>query len=268
MRLRTNGKAKKLRGVQPNEGVRAHYRAQLDDLVRKMQKSVVYWLTASYRANEPEIAQDASPAVELRKLMRSLNKQWTRNFNEAAPKLAEYFAKDVQNRTDAQLQRILKKGNFTVNFRMTRTMNDVAQATVTANVSEIKSIPSEYFTEVEGLVMRSVQTGRDLSDLTDQLEHRYHLTRNRAKLIASDQNRKATAAMARARTQELGLFTGTWQHSGGGQHPRHTHIGVMNGKVFDSRVGLYDPAVKRNIHPGELIHCRCLFRPHIPGIDG
>ena len=82
----------------------------------------------------------------------------------------------------------------------TPAMRDIIDATVTANVSLIKSIASEYHTEVEGLVMRSVTAGRDLSFLTDELEKRYGITRRRAANIALSQNNLATSALRRART--------------------------------------------------------------------
>jgi hypothetical protein len=46
---------------------------------------------------------------------------------------------------------------------MTSQMNNALQATIAENVVLIRSIPEKYFTEVEGLVMRSVARGRELS---------------------------------------------------------------------------------------------------------
>ena len=103
---------------------------------------------------------------------------------------------------------------------MTTPMNNALQATITENVGLIRSIPERYFTEVEGLVMRSVARGRDLSYLTDELQKRYGITRRRAALIARDQNNKATSVMQAARQKSLGITQGIWRHSHAGKEPR------------------------------------------------
>ena len=138
------------------------------------------------------------------------------------------------------------------------------QATVQENVSLIKSIQSEYASEVEGLVMRSVAAGRDLKTLTDELEERYDITRRRAKLIANDQNNKATVQMARARQLSMGVTKARWMHTGGGKTPRQSHVHA-NGKVFDLAKGLYIDG--KWTFPGEEINCGCVTAPIIPGVD-
>ena len=87
---------------------------------------------------------------------------------------------------------------------MTPALRDIRQATIGQQVSLIKSIPSQYFTNIEGLVMRSVQTGRDLGQLTNDLQEQFGVTHRRAAFIARDQNNKATASMTRGRQNELG----------------------------------------------------------------
>lgn len=59
MRLRKGDKI--LKPVHPNAGIRAEYRRRLDDIVSAMSDSYEYWITAAYRANRPEMAQDTAP---------------------------------------------------------------------------------------------------------------------------------------------------------------------------------------------------------------
>jgi SPP1 gp7 family putative phage head morphogenesis protein len=257
---------KVLTPVRPNVGIEVAYRKKLQALIVEMDNSVVYWLRAAYRANEPVMAQDRTPADELRDAIRKLAKRWQKNFDEAAPALAEYFAQAVADRSGGALMAILKKAGFTVKFKMTRAMRDVMAATVGQQVSLIKSIPSRYFTNIEGLVMRSVQTGRDLGQLTKDLQEQFGVTHRRAAFIARDQNNKATASMTRARQDELGLNEAIWVHSGGGKHPRPTHV-AMHGKKYDVNKGMWDSAVNRWIFPGEEINCRCISRSIIPGFS-
>jgi SPP1 gp7 family putative phage head morphogenesis protein len=255
-----------LRGVQPNAGIEAAYREKLQALIAEMDKSVVYWLRAAYRAHEPVMAQDRTPADELRDAIRKLAKRWQKNFDDAAPALAEYLAKSTAERSSGALMAILLKAGFTVNFKMTPAMRDIMAATVGQQVSLIKSIPGQYFTNIEGLVMRSVQTGRDLGQLTADLQEQFGVTRRRAAFIARDQNNKATASMTRARQDELGITQAIWVHSGAGKHPRPTHV-AMNGQKYDVNKGMWDSAVNRWIFPGEQISCRCFCRSVLPGFS-
>lgn len=257
---------KVLRSVRPNAGFTAVYRAKLDAAIKAMHESVMYWVRAKYRANEPAVlAVDEAPALVLRREMRRLGRQWQKAFNRASPKLARYFSTSVSKRTDAALKSILKEGGFSVEFRMTPAMQDVLQATIGQQVGLIKSIPQKYLTEVEGMVMQSVQTGRDLEILTKQLQKTYGVTRRRAALISRDQNNKATSAMTHARQTELGIGKAIWMHSHAGKEPRPTHV-KMNGTAYNVSEGLYDEDEGRNVFPGELINCRCTARPVIAGL--
>lgn len=252
-----------LRPVHPNAGIEAEYRARLRRLVDEMNRSIEYWLSAAYRANEPAMAADETPASALRATMRKLARRWQSRFDRAADDLAKWFSQTASARSDAALRAILKKGGFSVEFRMTPAARDILQATVGQNVALIKSIPAQYLTQVEGAVMRSVTAGRDLGSLTKALQEQHGVTRRRAAFIARDQNNKATAAMTRARQDELGLDA-KWRHSGGGKHPRPTHV-AMDGKTYDVKQGMWDPAVRRYIFPGEEPNCRCVSISIVPG---
>lgn len=250
--------------MKPNAGVEAWYRRQLDKQIREMQGSVVYWLTANYKASGAAVAMDASPAVFMRDAMRKLAKRWTKRFDDIANKLADRFSNDAMKNSDVSLYNALDTAGFTVEFKMTAPMNNALQATIAENVGLIRSIPEKYFTEVEGLVMRSVARGRDLSFLTDELQKRYGITRRRAALIARDQNNKATSVMQSARQQSLGITEGIWRHSHAGKEPRQSHV-KADGKKFDLSKGMY--LDDKWVMPGEEINCRCTWSPVIPGLS-
>lgn len=259
---------KVLRPVHPNAGIQAMYRRKMDVLVREMSRSYEHWLRAQYRSRPPVMAQDASPAVELQREIARLGVQWQKRFNEAAPRLARWFGLSVEKQSRRALINILKEGGIAVDFVMTPGMRDVFAATVAENVSLIKSIASQYHTEVEGLVMRSATAGRDLSYLSDELQRRYGITARRAKLIAKDQNNKTTAVFTRVRQQEVGIEEAVWLHSHGGNEPRPTHL-KNSGNRYKISEGWFDPdpKVRRHIWPGELINCRCVPKPVVKGFS-
>ncbi|MGO9304212.1 MAG: phage minor head protein [Candidatus Korobacteraceae bacterium] len=257
-----------MRPVWPNAGIGVDYRRRLYALIDEMARSYMWFLRAQYREKPPILAQDATPAAELLKALKKLGSRWEKRFDEGAKKLAAYFAKSASKRSDAALKKILRDAGFSVKFTMTKAMKDVAQATVAENVALIKSIPQQFHTEVSGLVMRSVTAGRDLSGLTDELQERYEITRRRAKLIARDQNQKATAVFTKVRQTEVGITEAIWLHSHGGKEPRKTHL-ANSGKRYNIASGWFDPdpKVKRNIWPGELINCRCVSKSVVKGFS-
>lgn len=223
-----------------------------------MVASIQRFLLAAYRKDPPVLAQDA-PADRLQVVLRRLTARWLKRFDRLAEHLADHFARDVRDRSDAALRSALKTGGMSVQFKATKAERDVMAATVAENVRLIKSIPEQYLTQVEGAVMRSVQTGRDIGQLAKELETHYGVTKRRAAFIARDQNNKATAAITRARQDELGITEAIWLHSGGGKHPRPSHV-RNSGQRYKVETGWYDPDAKKWIWPGTLPNCRCVAK--------
>jgi SPP1 gp7 family putative phage head morphogenesis protein len=266
LRLKRASGDKTLAPVHANRGIEAKYRKALIKLVDAMNDSVTYWVESAYRNNEPVLAQDASPSGELEESIRKLVRRWQRNFDKAAGLMSEHFAEDVSDRVDGALGKILGDAGWAIKFKMTPAQRDIIGATVNQNVALIKSIPRQYLLNVEGMVMRSVQTGRDLGQLSKDLQKQLQVTKRRAALIARDQNNKATSALQNARQRELGIKEAIWVHSSAGKHPRPTHV-KNDGKKYDVAKGWYDPTVKEFIFPGQLINCRCFSRAVIPGFS-
>ncbi len=260
---------KPLAPVRPNAGIAALYRGRLKRLIDDMFASVVHWVRSAYRNNEPVIAQDEMPASVLKSVIARLTRRWQQRFNAMSLKMAKHFAQSVAKRTDAQLAKILRDGGFTLgDFKLTRAQRDIINATVNQNVALIKSIPQKYLGEVEGIVMRSVQTGRDLGQLSDDLRKQLGVTKRRAALIARDQNNKATSALINARYQEIGVQEAIWVHSTAGKEPRPTHLAAGAAKTrYRCDQGWFDPHEQRYIFPGELINCRCVSRPVVVGFS-
>ena len=257
------------RGSRPNAGIEAEYRERIERLVAEMAASVLYWTKAIYRANEPatvKLAMDRKTAAEqITDAFAKLAKRWQAKFDEAAPKLARWFATKASKRSDATLQRILKDGGFTVRFQMTPAAADIIDAAVAENVALIRSIPQQYLTQVEGAVMRSVRQGRDLGPLAKELRAQYGVTKRRAAFIALDQSNKATADMTRVRQVEKG-YKAIWRHSHAGKEPRPTHV-ANDGKVYSPEKGWLDPAINKRIWPGTEPRCRCFTQTIIPGFE-
>lgn len=255
-----------LGAIQPNAGVEAAYRKKLQDLSREMSQSFIYWTRAAWKKDDPTVyfAVDAAPVLALRRRMKQLAAHWIKRFDEVAPEMAKVFVNGATATAQAAFQAELSKAGFAVKFTFTEAAKEGYQAVLQENISLIKSIPSQYLTQVEGDVWRAVSQGYDLEALTNTLQERYGVTYRRAAFIAKDQTAKAKATIEQVRRIELGLDTAIWQHSHAGQEPRQSHV-AFNGKPFDIRKGAYIDG--EYILPGYLPRCRCTSRTVIPGFE-
>ena len=253
------------RGVQASSAIIAQYQKSLVKLIGEMHNSVLYWIKAVYGRREDEIAMDASPSREIDDELRRLNTQWNKKFREYARKHARWFGRSVNRDTTYRVLSSLKALGYVVAFTNTHDVNNAMQSIIAGNVNLIKSIPSQYFTDITTTIMQGIQNGRDLGFITDQIESRYHKTRDRAIVIARDQTHKASVAISERRFESLGITDGIWVHTSGSKVPRDTHI-KMNGQQYKIAEGLFDPAVKRLVKPASEVNCRCYFKPVIPGL--
>jgi len=274
---------KTARAVTANKGVEVAYRKELERLVSEMSKSTEYWIEAAYKANPPsmevEMAEDArigkkskisqewaslrSPSARMRKPMRELADRWIKRFDDMSASIAERFAVSGMKHTDASFKAALKDAGWTVEFKMTPVMRDAMNATIQENVALIKSIPEQYFTEINGIVNRGFTAGRDLQYISDELQSRFGVTSRRAALIARDQSNKLSATITQARRVDLGLYEAIWMHSGAGKHPRPSHLKAGRDKLkFDIRQGAYLDG--KWVLPGQEINCRCSSKTVLP----
>lgn len=255
--------------VRPNAGFIAIYRKRLDCMVDAMMRSYQKWVMAAYRAEPPAVAalaMDAS-ATTMKKVLAELKKKWFKDFDDGSEALAKWFAQGVNKRSDIQLKAILKKAGFAIgDLKMTKAQRDVLAASIEENVSLIKSIGEKYHTQIEGDVMRAVQTGLDQGALAKKLYKTGEVTKKRAKFISRDQSFKANSSLQKARQLDLGITHGIWHHSHAGKEPRPSHV-ANDGKKFDLRTGWYDPDEGEWIMPGQLINCRCTWAPIIPELE-
>ena len=255
--------------LNPPDVVEAKFRAELDKMVERMQTVTRRELDKLYRSSEaPTIAMDASFSSMAARLVRELTKRFTALFVDKAGGLAKAWAEGISRQSAVGLGQSLKDVSGGVTLKtdvISGAVADVVKASIKQNVALIKSIPREYFLEIEGEVMRSIQTGRGMADLQPFLEKRYGITKRRAALIARDQTSKATAAINRARMQGLGVKKFKWLHSMGGKEPRPLHKNVLNGNVYSfDDPPVIDERTGEKGFPGQLINCRCRM---VPGIE-
>lgn len=246
--------------VRPNAGLSAGYQAKIDALVARMAASVQAAVTATYKRNPPEIAQDDSPSAAMREAIAGLASEWTKRFDDLAQSAGKKFPKDAMGHADRAFAANLRKAGFSVKFDGSRVTNDIIQAAIADNVSLIRSIAPQYFTQIQSLVSISAQVGGDLGKLTDELQKQFGVTRRRAAFIATDQQSKVITAITRARQDELGIQTARWLHSAGGREPRVHHVAFSQGREGGPFYNVKEGALieGERIWPGQKPRCRCV----------
>ncbi|MHB8283964.1 MAG: phage head morphogenesis protein, partial [Caulobacteraceae bacterium] len=196
--------------------------------------------------------------------MRKLGRRWQRRIDALAPKLAAHFASASQRLTDEQMKAELRKAGMTVRFKASAAQNDAYQAVIGEQVALITNLPEQYMAQVEGIVMRAVQTGGDRHAIAKSLEEQAGVTKRRAARIARDQTNKATAVFTRVRQEELGVTEAIWRHSGGGKTPRPSHV-AFSGQRYNIREGAVLDGER--VWPGTAINCRCVSQAILPFLE-
>jgi len=256
-----------------------------------MAASYQHWLSLRYNQALPELqdsnrlpdpesatlAEHAADAASARSIkqrtdgffaeFQKLRKYWAAHFDELADKLADQ-ATDEWYTANANLWNgQLRRAGFDIKLQLTLSQRLLLRAAVQENVSLIRSIQSQYHTDVEGIVLRAFTAGRDLKTLQDELIKRAGSTQKRSALIARDQANKATAAMNSARQRELGLEWAVWIHSAAGKEPREKHVRAGREQwIFSTQRGIDFHDGFGHVLPGVAINCRCQSRTIIPAI--
>lgn len=223
-----------------------------------------------FAQQEEASAMDASIGSQARILMNALTRKFTGLFSLNARKLAESMVEGASKTSKSTLHSSLGKLTGGLSLKtgvVPQGMEDVTTATIAENVSLIKSIPSQYFKDVTGSVMRSITAGQGIKDLIPEIQKYDGQTYRRAKNLALDQTRKAYNSINKQRLQSLGVKKFEWLHSSGGQRPRESHIKI-SGHIFsfenleNEQAALGVPEADRGL-PGYPVNCKCVLGPVI-----
>jgi SPP1 gp7 family putative phage head morphogenesis protein len=135
------------------------------------------------------------------------------------------------------------------------------QAWAVENVGLIKSVPERYFSEIEGIVLRSFNAGQRAEEIAPQIAKRYGVSESRGMLIARDQISKLQGDLTRQRQTSLGVKKYVWRTSQD-ERVRSSHR-KLNGKTFSwNKPPITNSNGDRN-HPGGDYQCRCTADPVI-----
>jgi SPP1 gp7 family putative phage head morphogenesis protein len=266
---RDQRKPKMLRGkaLNPSAPLEMRYYNAMASLIRAMSAHVeaeVHKLFVGETA-QAFYSQD-SISTEAKVLTNEFVRKFQRIFNIASKPIAQTMTNQADRTSALALKSSLKDLSNGLTLKtdaISGDIYDVLNATVAENVALIKSISSDYLTQVQSAVMRSITTGNGLQDLVPFLQKQEGITLRRARVIARDQTRKAFSNLNFARMDKLGIKEYEWLHSAGGQKPRKLHISY-SGRIFRvDQPPIIDEKTGQRGKPGDLINCRCRALPVI-----
>jgi SPP1 gp7 family putative phage head morphogenesis protein len=126
------------------------------------------------------------------------------------------------------------------------------------NVALIKSIGSEFFSDLEKRLSGAIADGQRPEEIQTMIQERYGVSESRAALIARDQVGKFYGNLNEQRQKNLGVTGYTWRTSQDNR-VREEHA-MREGEHFEWD----DPP--EDGHPGESINCRCWAEPDLQAV--
>jgi len=191
----------------------------------------------------------------------------------AADEADEHVAKELRRTVRIDAQALMSSEG----------VNDYIDAMVSSNVALIKTVPREFFTDVEQTVLDAYSQGLALKPVLEQIQAKVDVSARRAKIIARDQMNKVNSDVERRRMLNIGITRFKWSTSKDERVTGNPSGLYPNAKVKCFKIALQDvghgPGVymlkdgatwdgESELFPGRAhIQCRCTFTPQIEGFD-
>lgn len=268
--LNASNKRKKPKGVKQDLQAGATYHSDLRRIVREVRKDIDTYILGAVKSTSFEyVADGISTHVTLDSYvdviagaLNLVRSRWSNpQFTAIATRIARKFVTTADSTNEQRTKRDLGIDVFVGN----QELRDYVEASIFDNVRLIESIPQQYLTQVDSIVMTNVRAGNRPSAIVKSLQKQFNITENRAKLIARDQTAKLNGDLNKMRQTAAGFPYFQWIDSGDERvRDRHEHI---NDKVTAYGHGIYrwdnPPLSDRGtpIIPGQDFQCRCIARP-------
>ena len=258
---------RKARGVRPDMTNGINYNVELQRIVKSVSRDVNAVVMPVVRNLAPEYQRDAAITLDswvdvLTAALRTVRQRYeSPQFLALVADIARRFVTTANNSNRRRTERDLGINIYSDS----QTLQDYLSVSTADNVALIKSIPSQYLTQVESIVMANVRAGGRPSNIAKALQQQLGVTERRAKMIARDQVNKINSNLASMRIKDVGFKYFKWETSND-ERVRDRHEDVSE-RVTAYGKGVYrfdnPPIVDQNLPqlPGEPIQCRCVMIP-------
>ena len=257
VRGRPLSRVRRLRPVRPSKQVEVWYRGQLATIVDSCKAAVKNEVLPNLKAAQNEYAytQDkfaTTFAQNLKKVRTALNDALEIGATTLSTQFVGRQRKESEKRFGDSVKQVLGVDLKSAVAKSPR-MEMVVEQAIQANVSLIKSIPSQFFDRVEQSVLQNTMKGWSYSDLANEILNIGGITERRAELIARDQTGSVNAAITEDLQTAAGIEQYEWSTSND-ERVRDEHAD-FDGEIFD-----WDKPPPDG-HPGQAINCRCVAIP-------
>lgn len=128
------------------------------------------------------------------------------------------------------------------------------------NVNLIKSVPEESLDDMQKIVMDGWCNARSTKAIMKDLQKKFGVSKDKARLLAIDQTSKLCAKLTQYQQIDAGCEEYIWSSSGDGRvRDRHREL---DSKTFRwDKPPVVDEISGRRAHPGEDYNCRCVAIP-------
>lgn len=231
------------KGVEPALTVGVAYNAELQMIVREVSKDVnkhivplVRRLTPQYQADSAIETLDTWVDQIVGALTLLKNKWSSPQFVALSNRIASKFVLSASAVNQKRFNESVRGFGINV-FGDSQELQDYLSASAYDNARLIQSIPAQYITQIDSIVMTNVRAGGRPSAITKLLVDQFGVTQRRAKMIARDQTAKINGDLASKRQQNAGFEYFQWVDSDD-ERVRDRHADISE-KVTAYGEGIY-----------------------------
>jgi len=252
--------------IHPNSAIEKATEKKIMKLTRYLVRETRREVKKIFEDNKssiPNVGMDASIASQARIIINALSKRMDKIFGKESLNIANIMANRVNGHLNGQIKQSVEELSKDLKIdvkTLSKDTKEIIKASVNQAADYIKSIQSQYLTQVKGDIYRAITEGQGLKDVLAKLSRTDGVVERRAKNIALDQFRKVNSNVTRAKMEDAGITKAIWHHSSAGLEPRKSHV-AMDGKIYDIKKGMYDPEVGYYIQVSQLPNCRCFSSP-------
>ena len=269
-------KPRTARAVAANQGVQKEYARRLRNALRMLLRDALKDLHQELgMAHAAAGGFEPSPSDITRRFAADMAR-WMVKAGQVAKAISRWFcAAMYRTTTHAQKQALKAAGvsEKSIDARwgipvlkrqyISPTAAKNLQKHIEDNAKLITKMASQDLARLQGLMEETRGKHVNFSDIEDLLKSSQGFDEERAKRVALDQTNKLNQQIQRDNAEDLGITKCIWVHMPGQYTSRQTHK-KFDGQVFDTKTGLYDSDVGKNVLPGELPYCRCVARMVLP----
>lgn len=260
--------------LRPNRALQEKYVRSWIQKIDAMAKDVSADVIKLFDTKEAKrnYAMDASFASMAERLSERSTKKWLKIFDAFADRWADSMVDDFNKQSGVSVSATLTKlaGGLTIKASsISQKTSEMMTASSAEAASLIKTISSEYLSDVSEQVMRAVKDPaaggfeKLQRDIQSKLNDKYKRVKNHSKNVALDQTRKTFQSLNYSRLRDAGVDEFIWIHSGGAKFPRKDHIAMNGNKYSFNDLPVIDKKTGERGIPGQAYFCRCMMKPVI-----